>query len=251
MLEFFSPPTSLDSLGFALLIGISALSSFITASIGIGGGMIMLAVLAQTLPINAVIPVHAVVQLGSNSGRAIMLSKHISWKLLVYFAAGSLIGALVGGQLVINLPINILRSILALFILYSAWMPQKWSLPSNAIVLTIGGAITTFLTMFVGATGPFVTALLRTFKLDRLTLVASSAALLVLQHLLKVIVFMSLGFVFEPYLGLMILMVCAGLVGTMIGKSVLLKINEQRFQLALKVLLSALALRLLWQVAVV
>ena len=130
-------------------------------------------------------------------------------------------------------------------------MPQKWSLPSNAIVLTIGGAITTFLTMFVGATGPFVVALLRAFKLDRLTLVASSAALLVLQHLLKVIVFMSLGFVFEPYLGLMVLMVCAGLVGTMIGKSVLLKINEQRFQLALKILLSALALRLLWQVAVV
>ena len=109
MLEFFSPPTSLDSLGFALLIGISALSSFITASIGIGGGMIMLAVLAQALPINAVIPVHAVVQLGSNSGRAVMLSKHISWKLLVYFAAGSLIGALVGGQLVIKLPIDILR----------------------------------------------------------------------------------------------------------------------------------------------
>ncbi len=249
MLEFFSPPTSLDSLGFALLIGISALSSFITASIGIGGGMIMLAVLAQALPINAVIPVHAVIQVGSNSGRAVMLSKHISWKLFAYFAAGSLIGALIGGQLVIKLPIEILRVILALFILYSVWMPQKWNLPSNTFVLTIGGAITTFLTMFVGATGPFVLALLRAFKLDRLTLVASSAAFLVLQHLLKVIVFMSLGFVFEPYLGLMALMVCAGLIGTMIGKSVLLNINEQRFQLALKVLLSALALRLLWQVA--
>jgi len=55
MLELLSPPTSIDSLSFALLISISALSSFITASIGIGGGMIMLAVLAQALPISAVI----------------------------------------------------------------------------------------------------------------------------------------------------------------------------------------------------
>ena len=120
MLEFFSPPTSLDSLGFALLIGISAVSSFITASIGIGGGMIMLAVLAQALPINAVIPVHAVVQLGSNSGRAVMLSKHISWKLLVYFAAGSLIGALVGGQLVIKLPIDIYCAAYLLYLFFTA-----------------------------------------------------------------------------------------------------------------------------------
>jgi len=115
-------------------------------------------------------------------------------------------------------------------------------------VLASAGAVTTFLTMFVGATGPFVVTLLCGFKLEKVTLIASSGALLVFQHLFKVIVFISLGFVFEPYIGLMILMVCAGFIGTILGKSVLLKIDEQRFKRVLQILLSALAIRLLWQV---
>lgn len=242
MLELLSPPTSIDSLSFALLISISALSSFITASIGIGGGMIMLAVLAQALPISAVI------QLGSNSGRAAMLSKHISWRLFAYFTTGGILGALLGGQLLIKLPISSLQTILAVFILYSSWAPQTWQLPNNKFVLASAGAVTTFLTMFVGATGPFVVTLLCGFKLEKVTLIASSGALLVFQHLFKVIVFISLGFVFEPYIGLMILMVCAGFIGTILGKSVLLKIDEQRFKRVLQILLSALAIRLLWQV---
>ena len=245
MLEILSPPESIDAISFIMLIAVSAASSFITASIGIGGGMIMLAVLAQVLPIKAVIPVHAVVQLGSNSGRAFMLRQYISWKLFSYFALGSLAGALVGGQLVTNLPLELLRAVLGIFILYSVWTPNKWNTPKNKWALIIGGSITTILTMFVGATGPLVTSLVRAFKLDRLQLVASSAAFLVFQHLLKAIVFTTIGFAFSPYLGLLILMIASGLIGTFLGKATLLKLNEQRFQRYLKIALSIMALRLL------
>ena len=244
-LNFFSPPESLDTISFVILIALSAMSSFITASIGIGGGMIMLGALAQVLPIKAVIPVHAIIQLGSNSGRAIMLRQHISWNLFAYFALGSVLGAIIGGQFVISLPIELLRALLGIFILYSVWAPNKWNLPNNKTSVLIGGGVTTFLTMFVGATGPFVTALLRAFTLNRHELIASSAAFLVLQHLLKAVVFASLGFVFSPYLGLLCLMIVAGLAGTFLGKTMLLKLNEQRFQRYLKIALSFMALRLL------
>ena len=53
----------------SLLMGISFLTSLITAAFGIGGGVVMIAVLASILPPAALIPVHAVVQVGSNAGR--------------------------------------------------------------------------------------------------------------------------------------------------------------------------------------
>jgi uncharacterized membrane protein YfcA len=98
--------------------------------------------------------------------------------------------------------------------------------------------------MFVGATGPFVIAILRAFRLSREELVASGAAVLVLQHALKVIAFALLGFVFNSYMPLIILMIASGFLGTIIGRRLLLKIDEALFQKALDLVLSVLALRL-------
>ena len=51
------------------LLAVSTAGSFITAAFGIGGGAVMLATMALILPAPALIPVHGVVQLGSNVGR--------------------------------------------------------------------------------------------------------------------------------------------------------------------------------------
>ena len=59
-LQSLSNPTDI------LLIATSFIGSLISAALGIGGGTLMLAVIAQTLPVAAIIPVHGVVQFGSN-----------------------------------------------------------------------------------------------------------------------------------------------------------------------------------------
>ena len=215
-----------------------------TAAAGIGGGTLMLAVLAQVLPVKAIIPVHGLVQLGSNTGRALIMLAHVHWGLFCWFALGSIIGALVGGQLVISLPIKILQLLLGGFILFTTWGPRFVTQRSDKPTLIVGGLVSTFLTMFVGATGPFVIAVLRAFRLSREALVANGAAFLVLQHALKVLVFGLLGFAFHSYMPLIILMVASGFVGTLIGRRVLLKIDEAVFQEILNVVLTALALRL-------
>ena len=239
-------PEALNYFTFAALIIISCFTSMLTASLGIGGGLLMLAAMAQLIPIKAIIPIHAVVQLGSNSGRALLMFKDVQWPLVLWFFLGCILGALVGGQLVISLPIDLLRAMLGLFILLTVWRPRFATKFASHKNLFIGAALSTFLTMFIGATGPIVLAILRAFNLTRLSLVATSAACLVIQHALKVLVFGALGFAFAPYLLLIMLMVCSGFVGTIIGKKLLIKINEQRFQYWLNIILSALALRLLW-----
>jgi len=208
--------------------------------------MLLLTVMAQLIPVNAIIPVHGVVQLGSNTGRAILMLKDVYWRYLLWFALGCVLGALMGGQVVVSLPVDLLRAVLGLFILFSVWGPGIVTQLANNKTLFFGGMLSTFLTMFIGATGPFVLAMVRAFNLNRLNLVATSAACLVLQHALKVFVFGILGFTFAPYFSLILLMVGSGLAGSIIGKRLLISIDEQRFRQWLNVILSCLALRLIW-----
>ena len=70
---------------------------------------------------------------------------------------------------------------------------------------------------------------------------------MVAQHIVKVFAFGLLGFDYGPYAGLVIAMVLSGFLGTVIGKHVLLKMNDQTFHRVLAVILSLLALRLLYK----
>jgi len=54
-------PTELSTLAFYSLVLLSCVTSMISASMGIGGGTVLLAVMAQVIPIKAIIPVHGVV----------------------------------------------------------------------------------------------------------------------------------------------------------------------------------------------
>jgi uncharacterized membrane protein YfcA len=70
---------------------------------------------------------------------------------------------------------------------------------------------------------------------------------MVAQHAIKVVAFGLLGFNYGPYAGLIIAMVLSGFLGTVIGKHVLVKMNDQTFHRVLAVILSLLALRLLYE----
>ena len=72
-----------------VLVVLSFFTSMMTATLGIGGGVLLLAVMAGTMPVSALIPVHGLVQLGSNGNRALMTVKHIDWRMLKYFSLGA------------------------------------------------------------------------------------------------------------------------------------------------------------------
>ena len=61
--------------------------------------------------------------------------------------------------------------------------------------------------MFFGATGTFISAMVKTLRLGRLEHVATHSACMVAQHLIKVVAFGLLGFAYGPYLPLIVGMV--------------------------------------------
>ncbi len=225
------------------LILVSFASSFITVAFGIGGGAVMLAVLATLLPAAAIIPVHGLVQLGSNVGRAAVLAKYMRLDLLGAFAAGAVIGVAIGGSVVVQLHPGWVQIGLGLFILWSVISRPPAFMRRSGLIT---GALSSFLTMFFGGTGPFVATFVKAQDLERHQHVATHAMLMTLQHLLKTIAFGFLGFAFGNWAGLVALLIVFGILGTVAGRLALARINEKRFVMALNIVLTILALRLIY-----
>lgn len=236
-------PTDLSEAAFFVLAAVSFLGSFITVALGIGGGGLVLAVMANVVPPLALIPVHGVIQLGSNAGRLSMFLTHVHWSALPAFALGSLVGAFLGGLVAVDLPPAIVQIGVGAFVIFTvvakspAWL-SRWP--------AITGVISSFLTMFFGATGLFVASFTKSLELSRQPHVATHAAMMTLQHGLKVVVFGLLGFAFAPWALTIASLIAAGLIGTYVGKRVLFRVSDRTFKRALNVVLILISLRLIW-----
>jgi uncharacterized protein len=241
-IEALLPPGLGPALG-AVLLAASFATSFITAAFGIGGGVLMLAIMAAVVPPASLIPVHGLIQLGSNAGRAASLVRHVRRPGMGGFAVGALAGVGLGGAVAVNLSPALVEAGVGLFVLWSvlatppAWL-GRWPI--------VSGAVSSVLTMFFGATGPFVATHVKALGLDRLGHVATHAALMTLQHGLKTLAFGFLGFAFGAWGWIIAGMVLTGLLGTLAGRSVLTRLTDARFRRALDILLVLIALRLVW-----
>jgi uncharacterized membrane protein YfcA len=243
---FLLADTGLEAWSFALLCGVSFLGSFITATLGLGGGMLMLASMALFMAPAILIPVHGAVQLGSNVGRTALMYKNVIKGIIPVFLAGTILGAAIGAKMVIALPVPLLKATLAIFILYSIWAPKfQASRPGQKTFFGVA-VISSFATMFVGATGPLIAPFLSAASTDRKQVVATHGALMTMQHLLKLLAFGLLGFSFAPYLPLLAGLILCGFAGTWIGKHTLNRLPEHIFRIGLKTILTLIALRLLY-----
>ena len=237
-------PPELSSWAALALVALSALTSFISAAFGLGGGIVLLAVMATLLPAAALVPIHGMVQIGSNAGRALVMARDVRLGVMLPFLLAMAVGATIGGLIAVRLPEWLLQLALGSFILWSVW--GRWEPTAAGRALVLGGVISGFLSMFIGATGPFVATLMRALGLGRMQFVATQAATMTLQHVMKVLVFGLLGFSYVDYVPLIVAMILSGFVGTVVGRRVLHGMGDVRFRRVLTVVLSLLALRLIW-----
>lgn len=241
-------PSALESWQIAVLVLTAGFTSFLTAAVGVGGGVLLLAVLSLLIPVSAIIPLHGLVQLGANANRAFLLRRHIDWKTVIYFLPGSIVGAALAAVFLVELPLAILQLSIALFILYLCWGPRLPGRVLNDWGTLLAAAITTFLSHFVGATGPLVAAFIKQkFADERQRSVATFALTMTLQHGPKAVVYGVAGFAFSQWLLLVAMMIAAGALGTKIGLWQLARLSDKRFTWLFNTVLTLLALRLLWQ----
>jgi uncharacterized membrane protein YfcA len=240
-------PDQLHIAASLTLILTSFFTSALTAAVGLGGGVALIAIMATVMPANALVPVHGVVQFGSNAGRALVQLKHVDWLIALWFAIGAAFGAAIGGAIAVELPSFVLKGGIGLFVLWVVWgrTPKFGKAPKR--VVAAAGFASTFLSMFFGAAGPIGGAVLSMLGLSRHAFVANQAITALIMHIFKIIVFGALGFAFAPWAGLILLMIASGFLGTLAGSRLLGRMDEKSFKTGFKWVMTALALNLLWQ----
>ena len=239
----FEIPLETSEFTIYFLIIASMVTSFISSAFGIGGGAVLIGLLALKLPPFALLPIHGIVQIGSNFGRSLIFLKDIKRDVLIPFSIGTILGSLLGGTFFIQIEPWLLQLIVAIFILWSVF----GKIPAiGATHVVFGGVFSGFFTMFFGASGTLVAGMVKTMKLEPVKHTATHSALMTIQHLIKVIIFGFVGFAYAEYFLLIILMIVSGFIGTLIGKKFLIKFGKKYFKLVLNTILTLIAFNLIW-----
>jgi len=229
-----------------LLLGLlTFFTSTVAGIVGLGGGMILIAVLPSFLPLNALIPVHGLTQMSSNFSRAVFAYKDIQYETIPKFLIGSLVGIALFASIISILSLEYVPLFIGIYILLSLWSKKFNNKIKKYENYYLIGFLQSGLSIVVGATGPLTMTLLLKDYEDKNKVVATGAALMSITHILKIFVFMYFGFVFFDYIGIIIAMIIGAVAGSYTGTKLRDKINGKKFTMILKILLSALAIKLI------
>ena len=208
-MEFLFTP-EIGPLLFAGLSAASFVSGFIGVFTGAAGGVLLLALMAMVVPPTVVIPVHTVVMLGTGAARTMIMWRHVMRGTLVPFIIGSAIGAAVGAKVFVALPITYLQAILGGFVLLVTWMPKLGRIGAEGGRFAFLGFGTTFLGVFVSATGTLLAPFVASAAPNRYNHAATLGALMLIAHIAKLAAFGFIGFAIGSFVPLMAAMVLTG-----------------------------------------
>jgi len=230
-----------------ILIPTVLVTTTISGILGMGGGVTLVAVMAAMLEPAIVVPIHGVVQMVGNSTRSLVLLRKVRWSILLLYAPTMLAGAFIGLRFYSGAGMPWFRPLIGAFVLaFLIWdrcKPRRLQLPRW--VFLPAGLAGGIIMMLVGASGPYLAAFFLRDDLDREEIVATKAAIQTIGHLIKIPAFISIGFAYGEHLGLILPLIAAAVLGTLIGTRILRRMRESWFQVAFRIFLAVLALRLI------
>lgn len=224
---------------------ISLFTSVIAGVIGFGGGMLLIAILPIFLSSNIIIPVHGITQIASNSSRMLFSIAHVQWQLFPKFLIGSMIGTLIFGVVLLNIPTDYIPIAIGAYIILNLWSPAFAKFISKFESYYLIGLIQTGLGLVVGATGPLSLSVLTKTLKSKDEIIATSSMFMTISHLAKVPVYLAITPFLKGSTLLIIFMVAGSIIGSFIGTKLRIKASNDKLILVIKVLLSMLAINML------
>ena len=184
-----------------ILITAALFTSTLSAMIGMGGGIVLLGLMAILMPQGyLVIALHGMIQLIGNGTRAFIFKDAIKKNIISNYFYGSLIGLSLSGLIVFfliqsfdvetanEISFDYLKPLIGTYILWFLYLRKKQSAKLfNYFSVGIIGGLTS---IFIGAVGPLIAPFFLNDKLTKENIIANKAACQIITHLGKIPLFM-------------------------------------------------------------
>ncbi|MDH4247708.1 MAG: sulfite exporter TauE/SafE family protein [Deltaproteobacteria bacterium] len=239
----------MDTYTLILLGTTGVLTSTFTATLGYGGGSILMAVLLQFMAPAAAIPVHGLTQLVSNVWRVGLYRQHLYYPLIWRFLLLLPLGTLVGLWFFQGMSKKTVEVLIGLFILGTVYLrnikiTKGKDLPLWTFIPL--GFLMGVLSMIVGVIAPLMGALTVRSEISRFQLIATLAVFATLGHLFKVGAFTFVGFDFLEFLPALTVLVPSVMAGGVLGRLLVSRVSESVFKLLFHTVLIGLSLKLVF-----
>lgn len=228
-----------------VLVPIVFLTSTLAAVMGMGGGILLIATMPGLVPPAVIFPLHAVTQLASNFSRAAFGWRDVDPGLIPAVLIGAVGGAWLGSEVYQSLDMQWLPAVIGVLILVFTWVPLPKVPGGGQLSLALLGFYQTGLGMVAGATGPVGAAVLLRRNTDRDWLVVNTAVYMTLNHTLRLVVFVAIGFSFALWWKLALAMIVAGVLGSWFGTRLRAIMPQRNFQRIFRWMVTLLALRMI------
>ena len=187
-----------------ILIIAAFVTSSISAVLGMGGGIILLGIMAIIIPDGyMVIALHGVIQLISNTTRSYVFRKHIKKDLVKEFLIGACIGVILSVFIIIllvqflnvnsasEIKVDMLKPLIGIFIIWYLFL-RKSKKEGKTGSFVFVGSIAGISSIFVGAVGPLIAPFFLSRNLNKENIIANKAACQVITHSSKIPLFIYL-----------------------------------------------------------
>jgi uncharacterized membrane protein YfcA len=238
---------------FVVLLLTAFLTATISGIIGMGGGTLLLATMFCFLPHGEAVPLHAAVQLVSNSSRIVVFRKSVDWPTVARFALGMVPGTFLAGVILWSLgqpgrAEPYLKILVGAYILALTFLPRtkQAATADTRHGFTLLGLVAGTAGLTVGAIGPLIAPLFARRDFIKERLIATKATCQMSTHLLKIPAFWLLGRIeFAKFSALLVAMAGVAVLGTLLGKRILGYVSPQLFTRLYQVALTIAGLKIL------
>jgi uncharacterized membrane protein YfcA len=204
------------------------LTSIVSATFGMAGGMMLMGAYTAVLPVPDAMVLHGVTQAVANGSRALLLYKHVRLRVVAFYVIGAVMAYILGRIAAPSLSGPAVWLALGVLPFVSRLIALRFRFDVlDPRLSVLCGFLVNGVQLIAGIGGPLLDLFFLDTTLDRRGVVATKAATQTLSHLVKIAFFAGMARP-EPYTAAGC--VAAALAGTWLGGRVLERMEDTTFR---------------------
>jgi uncharacterized membrane protein YfcA len=217
---------------------LAILSEILGTIAGFGSSTVFLPLALLFFDFQTALILVAIFHIFGNLARLNFFKSGLDKKLLFKFGLPSVILAVLGALLVNQLPQDILKGILGLFLLLFGIFSLLSKVPTirpTTFRVALAGGSSGFLAGLIGTGGALRGATLNAFGVSKVRYIATAAAIALAVDATRIPIYLSQGFLAAKYYWFIPLLLLAAIIGSLFGKQIVARVPQERFKIVVMI----------------